>query len=446
MNALAYAVMLGYLPVACWLFRQGPPARAVVAVTVGGFLFLPVLSLAPPGLPDLDKLRWISVVLACGALCARTEVRAPWRWNWLDVLAIVSVLAWPLAYLSNGFPLYAASSSLLRVGLTWLVPYWLGRRFLANAAGMRTLLLGILLGALVYVPLCLWEVRMSPQLHLQCFGEFQHQFLQMRREGGFRPIVFMRHGLEVALYLASACLAGLALWRAGKRSSLGVPLAWLLLLLAVTLVLAKSLGALLLCLALAPALWWRRGSLWLAVAAAIGLGYIAMRLSLPQQAYALVRELAALAPLERAESMMYRVDMEQKMMQQAWLQPWLGWTIELKGISLDPWTEPEDQSKFVTDSLWILTFLCTGLVGLLTQYGLLAGAIVRGWRSVQWLSAASPERLGVAAIVTLQLLDSLPNGMVAPTTLLGLGALAGCALSPPPAAPVASHQAALRPR
>ena len=40
----------------------------------------------------------------------------------------------------------------------------------------------------------LLEVRLSPQLNIWIYGFFQHNFDQMMRYGGFRPIVFLPHG------------------------------------------------------------------------------------------------------------------------------------------------------------------------------------------------------------------------------------------------------------
>ena len=44
------------------------------------------------------------------------------------------------------------------------------------------------------------EVRLSPQINTWIYGFFQHDFIQMMRYGGFRPIVFLPHGLWVAFF------------------------------------------------------------------------------------------------------------------------------------------------------------------------------------------------------------------------------------------------------
>ena len=44
--------------------------------------------------------------------------------------------------------------------------------------------MGIIIGGLVYIPLCWWEIRMSPQLHWQIYGVTFNSF---RRDSGLVP-------------------------------------------------------------------------------------------------------------------------------------------------------------------------------------------------------------------------------------------------------------------
>ena len=66
-----------------------------------------------------------------------------------------------------------------------------------DPASQRTLLISIFIGGLLYVPLCLFEIRMSPQLHKLVYGFHQHIFAQTFRFEGWRPTVFLQHGLAV---------------------------------------------------------------------------------------------------------------------------------------------------------------------------------------------------------------------------------------------------------
>ena len=57
----------------------------------------------------------------------------------------------------------------------------------------------------VYSLPMLFEVRMSPQLHNWMFYGSSPAAFGRPRAGGFRPVVFLTQGLELALFAAMAC-------------------------------------------------------------------------------------------------------------------------------------------------------------------------------------------------------------------------------------------------
>ena len=115
----------------------------------------------------------------------------------------------------------------------------------------------ILIGALIYVPLCLFEIKMSPQLHKLVYGFQQHAFYQTKRFGGYRPMVFMQHGIMVALWMAAGTLMALGMMPDRKRIG-GVPMGWIVAGLFVVTLLCKSVGAMfLLIVGMGVVLWMR---------------------------------------------------------------------------------------------------------------------------------------------------------------------------------------------
>ena len=78
----------------------------------------------------------------------------------------------------------------------------------------HNLAIGLFIGGLVYVPLCWLEVQLSPQLHRWLYGKHQHAFIQQMRDGGYRPMVFMQHGLMVGMWMGMTALIGIWLWKA----------------------------------------------------------------------------------------------------------------------------------------------------------------------------------------------------------------------------------------
>jgi hypothetical protein len=88
---------------------------------------------------------------------------------------------------------YDALSVILNLSVV-LLPALLGRKFLADNVGHLALMKAVCIAALAYVPLMLFEIRMSPQINQMVYGFFPHSWVQHVRGGGFRPLVFLDHG------------------------------------------------------------------------------------------------------------------------------------------------------------------------------------------------------------------------------------------------------------
>ena len=76
-----------------------------------------------------------------------------------------------------------------------IVPFLLGMRVLGTVEAQAEFLRVLVVAACAYALLALFEVRMSPQLSNWVYGFFPHSFAQHIRSGGFRPVVFLPHGL-----------------------------------------------------------------------------------------------------------------------------------------------------------------------------------------------------------------------------------------------------------
>ena len=64
------------------------------------------------------------------------------------------------------------------------------------------------------MPFCLFEIRMSPQLHKCVYGSTSAP-RQTFRWGGFRPMVFMQRGLAVGIWMIAGVAVGMWLWVTG---------------------------------------------------------------------------------------------------------------------------------------------------------------------------------------------------------------------------------------
>lgn len=324
-----------------------------------------------------------------------------------------------------GMQVYVMVSVLMSLAIM-LIPFLLGWRFLGGVTGQRALFMAFAIGGMLYAPLMLIEVRLSPQLNTWIYGFFPHSFAQHVRGGGFRPIVFLPHGLWVGIFMAMAILSALALWRVTPTGARPFDrLRWLVLAggLLVVLVLAKSLGALAITLVLgAVVLFGGRRMVLLAAAgvAALVLIYPMARGAglVPVEA---VVSLAERIDAERAGSFQFRLENEDQLLAKANEKALFGWGTWGRGLIYNSW----GNKTSVTDGSWIIVMNSFGWVGYLAQFGLLCIPAIR----LALRRGIGPEAGFLAVVLAANLLDLIPNATLEPITWLLAGAVAGTVLS-----------------
>jgi hypothetical protein len=413
------------------LFWTRAPREAVVASLVVGWLFLPVAGYPVTGLHSKTEIVALGVLVA--SLLLATEPWRRFRPSLLDLPVLVACLAPFASSVTNDLGLYNAGSDVLARSLKWGVPYLLGRVYLSDLRGLRAIATGAFLGGLAYVPLCLLEIRLSPQLHRFVYGYHQHEFIQTIRWGGFRPMVFMQHGLAVGLWMTAACLAGFWLWRTGARTRIwGIPISALLAVLVATTLLVKSAGALiLLALGVAALVAARslRTSLPVVLLLLAAPTYIAARTSGLWSGRDMV-ELARRFDPERADSLRTRLDNEDDLVKRAMEKKAFGWG----GWGRAEIKDEEGRSISIRDGLWVIVIGESGLVGLvgLNAFFLLP-VVVLLWRyrSRLWRDPALAPAAAIAVLLPLVVIDSLLNAFGAPLFTASAGAIAGFALRKP---------------
>lgn len=307
--------------------------------------------------------------------------------------------------------------------IVMLLPFWVGWQFLRGPEASRTLLRMLAISGLVYACLVLFEVRMAPQLNTWIYGFFPHGWQQHLRAGGFRPIVFLAHGLRVGIYLSVAVMAAASLMRLEQtsrgRMRWGLATAFLL----ATLLMSKNLGATGITLLMLGVIFFvpqRMKLLFAGAISAVVLFYPMARALdvVPTQA---VAGLAAKINTERAGSLEFRFNQEDILLQRAMQKPVAGWGIWGRSRVYDTETG-EDIS--VTDGTWIIFFGMHGWIGYLGIFGLLCVVPIRmGLRS----KTLAPNGYDIALVVLLagNLIDLLPNSSLVPPVWLVAGALWG---------------------
>jgi hypothetical protein len=242
------------------------------------------------------------------------------------------------------------------------------------------------------------------------------------RFGGWRPTVFMEHGLQVALWMGFCLLIAYVTLRMKPLIVIERPKYSSLILLSLggTFLLLKSLGSLAL-VASAVAIFelarfLRLRVLYLTLPACV-VGYLILRgfgLGSPDALVSFVRDNIS---AERAESFQFRIDNEDLLAAKARKQVWLGWG----GWGRNRVFDEYGKDISVTDGLWIIIFGTQGVLGLSAFYAmqLMAPTLLLFGRRFHENAAVT----GLALSCLISSIDTLPNAMSIPIFQLVLGAL-----------------------
>lgn len=401
--------------------------RTVVLISViGGNLFLPQAGFFFSGLPNYTK----PMAAGLGALLAALLTASPqllaWRPRWIDVFFVGFLFAPGISSTMNGLGMYDASSTLLYRVLEWGVVYWIGRALFDDERAIRELAVGFIVGGLVYIPFCVWESVMSPQLHRMIYGVRVSPFGMTKRWGGWRPTVFMQHGLAVAGWMAGTASVAWVVWRSGAiRSVFSVPMIYIALGLVATTIGLRSTGAAVLLIAMIGAI---------ELAHLTRMRIVLLGLLLAPVLYVGVRvagwdgrvlvELASRLGEDRAGSLNMRLENDAMIVDRAMQRPVFGWGGWGRWRIRD---EVTGKDITVSDSWWGILVGQTGVFGLVCTYGTfiapmflllrrkIRGPIFEGSKGAAW---------GVAMAVLLFVLDTLANAMPNTSFMLAAGGIA----------------------
>jgi hypothetical protein len=420
-------------------FRKLSLPLAILVTLLGGFLLLPEdTELNLPGIPSLDKNTVPALAALVLVLIFRDRgdpVEGPKqlipRRPAIVILLVALVAGAVMTALTNrdmlvygptiipGLRLYDAASE-AAVAVLMILPMLLARRFLAGPEAHRLLLLVLCIAALGYSLPTLFEVRMSPQLHTWIYGFFQHSFLQHVRAGGFRPIVFLPHGLVLGIFLCLSILATITLARldARRRGLFLLGALWLV----GTLILSRNLGALFITAALFPVVFFlgvRAQLLAAAIISGLFLIYPIARTSdiLPLEQ---ISSFAQTINPQRAASFQVRLDNEEQLLAKASERPLFGWGAWGRQRVFDE----AGRDISITDGAWIITLGVSGWVGYIAFYGLLTVPIFILFMRRRY-HAVGLETAALALILAANLVDLIPNSSNTPLTWLLAGALWG---------------------
>ncbi|MDO5631050.1 MAG: hypothetical protein Q4G22_04355 [Paracoccus sp. (in: a-proteobacteria)] len=506
---MVYLALFSYPLVAILLFRRMQLVPALIWTFLLGQMFLPqrfVINI--PLLPDLDKTTMPAACALVLALsrgreemrrAARSTVRAAGsvretvagklahrKRHPIFLLLMLSFVLTPLAIAFTNMDAFSVGPvtmlpmrmfdgfSMMQDAIMTLIPFFLARRFLGTPEAQLTFLRILVTAALIYSVFMLWEVRFSPQLHRLTYGYHQHSFVQHVRDG-FRPMVFMSHGLAVGIFCAMCCLATAALWRVSSdrlkqatqarrqnqrgrapvaldvaddtaavqetaarsrretaprrgakqaRDPLRNPTRWVLTLMWLMFItfISRNMGATAIAAALLPFIIFGGIRLQLMAAALIGLFILTFPMMRSAGLVPLdtVLEWSGKINEQRADSLAYRIRNEDMLLEKANERPLFGWGSWGRNRVRDQVT---GQDISVTDGGWIITLGTSGWVGYLSYYGLLIVPVALLARRRRGDLDTASAALSLMLIANM--IDAVPNSNITPLTWLIAGSLAG---------------------
>ncbi len=441
-NAISTIALLAWPLVCLAAFARFRPNVAVVVSFMGAMLFLPEkVELKAPFQP-LDKVCMASIGALLGVLLvgeARRKLLAARPFLGSEVWVFVIMLGAFGTSLTNQEPLNYGMASLQPL-TTWeavsvcvgdvynyLIPWIIGRAIFTDREDAKVLLKSFQVGAVIYLPFIVIEIVMSPQMHNWVYGFAQHDFIQTVRAGGYRPMVFMGHGLALTLFLAAGILAGMVLTLARRATFLRLRGRWVSLFLLIVLLGCKSLGAAIFAFLFTGVLTFLRPRWQLRVLVALSALVVLYPVSRATEAFPhkeLVQLIKKTAGPERAQSLEFRFDNEAELGKHAAKKPWFGWGRYRRNMLFSPWKEDPIS---VSDGYWIIIYGVRGALGFVCLFGMFLTPIFFLRKRMKLIQTAEDRYLlvGLACISMMYTIDLLPNGMFTNYNIFFAGAVVG---------------------
>jgi hypothetical protein len=434
-------VALGaWIPINLLLFRRLPKRLALLIDFVGGWAVLPAANYQPPASNDfpfwilgtsLESDYFISkatVIGFTGVLAVLLFDRASLKRFRLTVWDLAMGM-WLIAPLLSAI----ANPDNFREGwtgefyqiLAWGSPYLIGRLYFTDTHSLRLAAKSFVIGGLAYIPLCLLEMPRGPWIYAWIYGYQPFQTNGSDRWIGHRPIGLLENGNQLGIWMATATLIALWLWkRKTAESILGIPIGVTAAALLVITILCQSTGAIILLLALIPFVFVDPRHLSRTVSIVLIAGILAFAIFRIGN-WISVHDLVQQNPVAHTVdsflrkigkgSLGWRLNQDERHISTALAEPILGygqWNWWRDGFER-PW------------SLWLLVFGMYGSVGLVS---LEAALLIPALRAV-WFPLAKSDigytnmRHTLSAAVLISAVDSLLNSAILLPLLLVIGGM-----------------------
>jgi hypothetical protein len=441
MTPQAKLALFLWFPIVLYIFEQYSPRKAMIVAFVGGTLFLPQrTSIALPFIPDYEGMNATCYAILIAIISKDAERFNLFKPSWIDIPMLIWCLCPYQSSVTNDLGAYDGMVSTLEQIMTWGIPYFLGRIYLNKLDGFRELAINILKGGLLYVPLCWYEGVMSPSLHLQIYGIYAHSsgVSQAYRLGGWRPNVFMQHGLKVALFMMTVALVALWLQQAKVIKNIwGKPLNLLVVIFIATFFWCRSTGAYAYFangVAILFSAKFFRTSLLLLMLIFEQANLLYTKVQGTFDAEASLNQMRKYAAEDRIQSMEFRYRNEEILGEKAREKPLYGWGGYNNNHIYEETYDGEIKKMTVTDSSWIIHFGVRGYVGVYSWAASLLlpviSFIILGYPGRKWFNPKVAPAAALAVCVVLFFKDSLINDMFITLFPFVCGGLSSIAINP----------------
>lgn len=456
-NPLSFLALILWPVVCLAAFARFKPTVAVLISFMGAMLFLPEkveikAPFQPLGKQEFAAIGAVLGVLLVGAARRKLLSSKPFRgaeaWTFIIMAGAFGTSRVNQEGLNYGMtqlpPLNTWEAFSVCVGdvYTYLVPFLLGRALFRTRDDAKTLLKAFQVGAIIYIPFIFTEILLSPQLHNWVYGFAQHDFIQTMRGGGYRPMVFMGHGLGLTLFLAAAVLAGNVLTLAKKPGVFRLRGRWVSAVLLVVLLGCKSLGAAVFAIMFTAILHFLTTKWQMRALVALSLLVVFYPVSRATEVFPhqeIVQFIKNTAGPDRAQSIEFRFDNEAKLSAHAAKKPIFGWGRFRRNMLFVEWkAEPYS----VSDGYWIIVYGVRGALGFICFFGMLLTPLFVLRSRLKKITAADDRFLlvGLCSMLMLYTVDLIPNGLFTNFPIFFAGAVLGlirgiAGTPPPPSAP-----------
>lgn len=437
---MATVAILIWPLIAMIMFARLAPVKALIWGVLIPYLLLPekfVIGL--PGLPDLDKTSVITLGVVLGLLTnqekfAKQALLKPTvivnhKFRKLITICMILIFAGiVMTVMSNRDVLRYGDTALPGMRpwdivsmfgsfLFFVAPFLFARKYLSSAEAHRALLSAFVISALYYSLLMLIEIRLSPQLHNWVYGYHQHSFLQHVRDG-YRPKVFLQHGLWVGFFIYMATIAAAILWKVERKPFWMASGIWLFLILGMS----ENLAATLIAIIFLGLIFLSSRKMQLRVVFVVAVCILFFPILRQAQLIPFERITNAAATIseDRAGSLQFRLDNEDELLVKALERPVSGWG----SFGRERVYDERGRDTSISEGRWIQTISTRGWVGYIGLFGLLSLPVLLLRRTGR-RKEIPLETVGLAIIVAGNFIYMVPNSTLTAIGWLVFGALAG---------------------